>query len=161
MTSSGYFIFHNITSTVLKSLLSEKTRVIFSAWKKTCLLDFLKNSQKPWEDFLMSMTRMLIGMLVQKWQKNVFWKLVWYLTEAVTRRFSLEKVFLEISQNSQESTCARVCARDLRPAVLSKKRIWHRCFPVNFVKFLTAGLYDEIFLSQVVKFFFRQFPFNI
>ena len=24
-----------------------------------------------------------------------------------------------------------------------------------------AGLYDEIFLSQVVKFFFQQFPFNI
>ena len=26
---------------------------------------------------------------------------------------------------------------------------------------LKVGLYDEIFLSQVVKFFFRQFPFNI
>ena len=26
---------------------------------------------------------------------------------------------------------------------------------------LKAGLYDEIFLSQVVKFFFPQFPFNI
>ena len=24
-----------------------------------------------------------------------------------------------------------------------------------------ACLYDEIFLSQVVKYFFRQFPFNI
>ena len=26
----------------------------------------------------------------------------------------------------------------LRPAALSKKRLWHRCFPVNFVKFLRA-----------------------
>ena len=26
---------------------------------------------------------------------------------------------------------------------------------------IKAGLYDEVFLSQVVKFFFRQFPFNI
>ena len=26
----------------------------------------------------------------------------------------------------------------LRPATLSKKRLWHRCFPVNFAKFLRA-----------------------
>ena len=25
---------------------------------------------------------------------------------------------------------------DLRPAALLKKRLWHRCFPVNFAKFL-------------------------
>ena len=24
----------------------------------------------------------------------------------------------------------------LRPAILLKKRLWHRCFPVNFAKFL-------------------------
>ena len=24
----------------------------------------------------------------------------------------------------------------LRPAALLKKRLWHRCFPLNFVKFL-------------------------
>ena len=29
-------------------------------------------------------------------------------TEAVAQRCSVEKVFLEISQNSQENTCARV-----------------------------------------------------
>ena len=29
-------------------------------------------------------------------------------TEAVARRCSVKKVFLEISQNSQEDTCARV-----------------------------------------------------
>ena len=39
------------------------------------------------------------------------------------RRCSIKKVLLEISQNSQENTCARV---------------WHRCFPVNFAKFLRA-----------------------
>ena len=26
----------------------------------------------------------------------------------------------------------------LRPATLLKKRLWHRCFPVNFAKFLRA-----------------------
>ena len=34
---------------------------------------------------------------------------LWYfhctLTEAVVRRYSMENVFLEISQNSQENTC--------------------------------------------------------
>ena len=27
----------------------------------------------------------------------------------------------------------------LRPATLLKKRLWHRCFPVNFVKFLRTS----------------------
>ena len=31
------------------------------------------------------------------------------ITETVVRRCSVKKVFLEISQNSQESTCTRVC----------------------------------------------------
>ena len=48
-------------------------------------------------------------------------------SEAVARRCSIKKVFLEILQNSQENTCARV-----------KKSLWHRCFPVNFAKFLST-----------------------
>ena len=28
----------------------------------------------------------------------------------------------------------------LRPATLFKKRLWHRCFPVNFVKFLRTPI---------------------
>ena len=27
----------------------------------------------------------------------------------------------------------------LRPATLLKKRLWHRCFPVNFAKFLRTS----------------------
>ena len=46
--------------------------------------------------------------------------------EAVTQRCSLKTVFLKISQNSQENTCARV-------SILIKLR---RCFPVNFAKIL-------------------------
>ena len=52
----------------------------------------------------------------------------------------MKKVFLEISQNSQENTCAGVSflfkVADLRPETLLKKRPWLRCFPVNFAKFL-------------------------
>ena len=48
-------------------------------------------------------------------------------------------MFLEISQNSQENTCARVFFNKvacLRPATLLKKGLWYRCFPVNFANFI-------------------------
>ena len=50
------------------------------------------------------------------------------LVEASTRGVLWKKAFLEILQNSQENTCAR--------APFLKRGLWHRCFPVNFVKFL-------------------------
>ena len=31
----------------------------------------------------------------------------------------------------------------LRPATLLKKRLWHRCFPVNFAKFLRTSFVTE------------------
>ena len=52
-----------------------------------------------------------------------------------------KKVFLEVSKIHRkrpvpESLFNKVAS--LRPATLLKKRLWHRCFPVNFVKFLTT-----------------------
>ena len=44
----------------------------------------------------------------------VFWLLVLFSAEAVVPRYSVEKVFLEISQNLQENTCATVCAWGLQ-----------------------------------------------
>ena len=59
--------------------------------------------------------------------------------EAVVQICSVNQVFLEISQNSQENTCARVSflikLQEL-PATILKKRLWYRCLPVNFVIFL-------------------------
>ena len=59
-------------------------------------------------------------------------------------------MFLEISQNSQENTCARVS--DHRPATLLKKRLWHRYFPVNFAKFhrttFLQNTSGRLFLNQ-------------
>ena len=40
-----------------------------------------------------------------------------------------KKGFLKISQNSLENACARA-------SFLKKRRLWHKCFPVNFAKFL-------------------------
>ena len=49
--------------------------------------------------------------------------------EAVPQRCSVKKVFSEISQNSQQNICTKV-------SFSLKKRLWRRCFPVNFMKFL-------------------------
>ena len=63
------------------------------------------------------------------------------IPEAIVQRCSVKKVFLEISENSQENTCTRVSFLiKLRPATCFKKRLWHRCFLVNFVKFLRTPL---------------------
>ena len=50
-------------------------------------------------------------------------------TRSSHRRCSVKKVFLKFPKISRESTHARVSA------TLWKKRLWHSCFPVNFVKF--------------------------
>ena len=63
------------------------------------------------------------------------------VTEAVVQRCSVKKVFLEISQGLQENTCARISfLTKLKPATLLKTRLWYRCFPMNFVKFLRAPI---------------------
>ena len=69
-------------------------------------------------------------------------------SEAVTRRCSIKKGFLEISQNSQGSICTRVSflikfQASTWPANLLKMRLWHRCFPVNFAKFLRTSFLTE------------------
>ena len=71
------------------------------------------------------------------------------IKEAAVQRCSVKKVFLEISQNSQENTCAKISfliklqALGLRPTTLLKKIFWHRCFPVNFAKFLRTPSFIE------------------
>ena len=53
-------------------------------------------------------------------------------------------MLLEISQNSQENT---------RPATLLKKRPWHRCFPVNFEKFLRTPFLQNTSGRLLLNFF--------
>ena len=78
--------------------------------------------------------------------------------EAVALTCSAKKVFLEISQNSQENTCARVSFiikfAGLRSATLLKRRLQHRYFPVYFAKFLRTPFYrtpldDCFFLPSI------------
>ena len=62
----------------------------------------------------------------------------------VARTCSVKKVSFKISQNSMENTCARA-----RPATLLKKRLWNRCFPVNFTKFLRQPFFTEYRIPPV------------
>ena len=60
---------------------------------------------------------------------------------------SVKKVFLKISHNIQEITCARVSffnkVAGLRAATLLKKRLLHMCFPVYFTKFVRTPFYQN------------------
>ena len=62
-------------------------------------------------------------------------------SKAVARKCSVKKEFSKISQNGQERTCVRSLFfyAGLRPATLLKKRVRHRCFLVNFSKFLKTS----------------------
>ena len=75
--------------------------------------------------------------------------------EAVVRGCSVKKVFLKLSQNSQENTCVRASF-----LIQLQAGVWQRYFPVNFAKFLwtpflqnTSGrLLLHQFLSTEVAF---------
>ena len=49
---------------------------------------------------------------------------------------------LAINFSSQISSLVKIfCKKGLKPATLFKKRIWRRCFPASFVKFLRTSFY--------------------
>ena len=65
-----------------------------------------------------------------------------FVASAVAQTCSVKKLFLEIFENSQENTCARVsCLMKLH--ALFKKILWYRCFLVNYVKFLRTSFLTE------------------
>ena len=64
-----------------------------------------------------------------------------YWTEAATGGVLSKKVFLKIfAKFTGKHLCENTCRR---PATLLKKRLWRRCFPVNFAKFLRTLFYIE------------------
>ena len=65
---------------------------------------------------------------------------------------SVKKVFLKNSQNSQKNTCARVSFLIKLQASAVFSRLWHRCFLVNFVKFLTTPFFIEHLRGLLLKF---------
>ena len=63
-------------------------------------------------------------------------------SEVVSQSCPVKNALVKISQNSYKNICARVSflielqAPSLRPVFLFIKRLWHRCFPRNFDRFL-------------------------
>ena len=85
------------------------------------------------------------------------------LSVPVVWRCSLEKMFLKISQNLQENTSARISFLiKVQVATLSKKRLWQRFYPVNFVEFLrmpffiVACSWEKVMMQYVQKVFYRK-----
>ena len=64
---------------------------------------------------------------------TLYYYYVMYASEAVVKSCLVKMTFLEILQNLQEN--ARVS--------FLKKRLWHRRFPVNFVKFFRTSFLTE------------------
>ena len=99
------------------------------------LVNFAKFLRTP---FLIEHLRwLLLSIFLRIFRAQLFF--AWYSVcekkiEAVIQTCSAKKVFLEISQNSQENTCARV-------SFLIKLQALGRCFPDNFVKFLRPPFY--------------------
>ena len=74
------------------------------------------------------------------WLSN-FQSVLMSRSKAVDQRCSVKKVFLEFSQNSQEKHLCQSLFNKV--AGLLKRRIEHRCFPVNFAKFLRTPFFIE------------------
>ena len=74
-------------------------------------------------------------------------------TEATTRGVLKKKIFLKILQNSQVNTCVGISF--LIKLKSGELRLWHRCFPMSFLKFLgvcflqnTSG---RLFLKRITE----------
>ena len=81
-------------------------------------------------------------------------------SEAVVRRCSVKKVFF---RNFARFTGKHLCrsllfnkVAVLRPETLLKRRLWQRCFPMNFVKFLKT----PFLLSKSIDWFLCDGNFN-
>ena len=75
-----------------------------------------------------------------------------HFTQSITLswiRYSVKKVFLELSQNLQKNTCASLF---FQPGGKDPwKRLWQSCFPLNFVKFLRTPFLTELLPRLLLK----------
>ena len=103
-----------------------------------------------------------------------------YLTSNIQRCYSIFSVEAVVQRCSVKKGVPRNCAKftgkhlyqsvffnkvaDLRPATLLKKRLWHRCFPVNFAQFLGTPFFTEhlwwLLLSLACRTFLLLCVFN-
>ena len=109
------------------NMLRRKNREYYEEHYNKLNINSITDNKLFWK----SICRLLSEKKLSESSKNTF--IETFKTEAVIQSCSPKKVFLKVSQNSQENTCARVSF--LRHATLLKKTLWHRCFPVSFERF--------------------------
>ena len=70
------------------------------------------------------------------------------------------KILLMINESEKnmeftEAVVQKCSVKKAWPATLLKKRLWHRCFPVNFVKFLRTPIYRTplVAASEFIEFY--------
>ena len=72
-----------------------------------------------------------------------------------------ENLFVVIRHDSQKQSPGVVLLKRLRPATLLKKRLWHKCFSVNFTKSLRTPLLTEhlrwLLLDSTLNIFLKEF----
>ena len=103
--------------------------------------------------------------LVHSWQKNVLRKITYTMLclpswENIAYRSSRPDVFCKKSvlRSFAKFTGKYMCqslffnkVTGLRPATLFKKKLWHRCFSVNFLKFLRRHFLQNTFERLILK----------
>ena len=155
----GYYIYWTVIMQFYISffflLLLEEMKITFNnqelqyVWKTDFLNNFAKNSQNYYRKmhgiFKVGLQNTACITSMSVFFTNLVNGLV--INRSSHLRYSVKKVFLEISQNSQTNQlCLSLFfnkVAGLRPATLLKKRHGHRCFPVNFVKFIRTPFYIE------------------
>ena len=79
-------------------------------------------------------------------------QIIFKVTETVTWSFSVKKNF-KILQNLEENTCHSLFNKvaDLRPATVSKKKLWHSCLNTFFPRILRWLLLETRKYQQKIK----------
>ena len=81
------------------------------------------------------------------------------MLEAVAQRCSVKKgVLRNFAKFTGKHLCQSLFFNKVagpRPAALLKKRLWHSCFPLNFVKFLRTPFLTKHFWWLLLQCFFK------
>ena len=123
---------------------------------------------KNWNTLLINVKRLLIYLWIYlKRLIHLMSKWVWFSFSVMKNRSSRPENFYKkgVLRNFTKLTGEHLCqglffnkVAGLRPATRLEKRLWHRCFPVNFVKFLRTPFYIKhlwwLLLKICVKLFF-------
>ena len=123
--------------------------ITISTW--SCIDQFLVYYSVCLFNYLMCFNTLTLEPQMSLMKENFFYKklpfLLVALTDFVSKKEIVGLIFLLTSWSKHTASYLLYVVQDnhgLRPATLSKKRLWHKCFPVNFAKFLRTPLFTDL-----------------